>query len=292
MKKKALLIATIALIILIIGGAYLVDKNRMQNNKEVIFSTWGAKYTPSLETNKKKNNDKLVITHNKIENIDILDRFLDNTDTYNKNKVSDSITIVTYTIEGDEIISTLKYCKEEERYELTVDNLADKFAAEEDRKVETKFYSDSIFNLTKKIKDDYIYIMLEEDASSRTCGTEPVIEIIICSYKKDLEKGKDTNRIKIKEANLNISQDVESEQLIRYNGILYGRSYCLIDYLANPDGPIGTINKLVGEEYLPTINGETNSEELLNSVIDSANENSMILIHNNVGRLFKAIKDI
>lgn len=291
MKKKILITVAIAtIILLIIGAAYLIDKNRMKNNEEVLFSTWGAKYTPSLEISKEENDGKIIIFHNKIENIELLDNFLDNTDIYNKNKISDSITIVTYTIEGDEIITTLKYSKEEGKYEVTVDNLADRFAAEEDRKVETKIYSDLRYNISKKIIDDYIYVMIEEDPNITICYVDAPEEVTICAYKKDLEKNKDTNRIKVQEANLS-SEDAGTEQLVRYNGILYGRSYGFIDYMANPDGPIGTINKLVGEEYVPTLNGETNSEELLNAVIDSASQGSMILIHNNVGVLYRAIQE-
>ena len=184
MKKKILIIVTI--ILLVIGGAYLIDKNRMKNNEEVLFSTWGAKYTPSLETNNKENDGKIVITHDKIENLELLDRFLDNTNSYNENKVSDSITIVTYTTEGDEIIKTLKYSKDEARYELTVDNLADKFAAKEDRKVETQIYSDLRYNVTKKIIDDNIYLMIEEDPEITICYIDYPEEVtILCLENKD-----------------------------------------------------------------------------------------------------------
>lgn len=89
-----------------------------------------------------------------------------------------------------------------------------------------------------------------------------------------------------------IAEETETSQLVRYNGILYGKSYGMIDYAGNPNGPIGSINKLIGEEYLPNLDGETNSEELLNALVDYANEESMVLIYNNGAVLYFAIKEI
>ena len=47
MKKKIIIILSIIVILaLAVGEAYLIDKNRMDNNKPVIFSTWGYQYAP------------------------------------------------------------------------------------------------------------------------------------------------------------------------------------------------------------------------------------------------------
>lgn len=47
MKKKILIIVSIIVVLaLAVVGAYLIDKNRMANNKPVIFSTWGYQYSP------------------------------------------------------------------------------------------------------------------------------------------------------------------------------------------------------------------------------------------------------
>ena len=56
--------------------------------------------------------EKVIIGHDKITNMVLLDNFLDNTNQYNKEKSSCRVEIVTYTIEGDEIITTLEYNKE------------------------------------------------------------------------------------------------------------------------------------------------------------------------------------
>ena len=45
MKKKIIIIVSIIVVLaLAVGGAYLIDRNRMANNKPVIFSTWGYDY--------------------------------------------------------------------------------------------------------------------------------------------------------------------------------------------------------------------------------------------------------
>ena len=50
MKKKIIIIISIILVlILAVGGAYLIDKNRMANNKPVIFSNWGYSYVPPID---------------------------------------------------------------------------------------------------------------------------------------------------------------------------------------------------------------------------------------------------
>ncbi len=48
-KKIRIILSIIIVIMLATFGAYLVDKNRMANNKPVIFGTWGAKYSQPLE---------------------------------------------------------------------------------------------------------------------------------------------------------------------------------------------------------------------------------------------------
>ena len=222
---------------------------------------------------------KVIIGHDKITNIYLLDIFLDSTDQYNKNKSSDKIEIITYTIEGDEIVTTLEYNKENNEFIITEDNTKDEFAAEKDRKRETKKYSSDAYKLAKKIKEDYIHLVLVNDES----------EIIICVYEKDLEENKDTSRTKIKDAKLK-AEDTSTEELVYYSGVLYGRSYGIIDIAAEDIEPIGTINKLIGKEYLPELNGETNTAELLNAKIYEANERSMILWVNNEFVLYWAME--
>jgi len=52
MKKKIFLgILIICLIPAILFGMYITDKIRMENNKPVIFSTWGYSYVPPINLN-------------------------------------------------------------------------------------------------------------------------------------------------------------------------------------------------------------------------------------------------
>ena len=49
MKRKVIIIISIVFLVAIaIGGAYVIDMNRMQNNKPVVFSTWGKQYVPPV----------------------------------------------------------------------------------------------------------------------------------------------------------------------------------------------------------------------------------------------------
>lgn len=127
--------------------------------------------------------EKVIIGHDKITNMILLDNFLDNTNQYNKEKSSCRVEIVTYTIEGDEIITTLEYNKENNEFIVTKDNTRDEFAAEKDRKVETKKYSNDTYNLEKRIKNNNIHLVLVNDET----------EINICVYDKELETNKDAN---------------------------------------------------------------------------------------------------
>ena len=50
MKKKIIVVVSaLAILLLVLGGMFLIDKNRMDNNKPVIFSTWGYDYAPPEE---------------------------------------------------------------------------------------------------------------------------------------------------------------------------------------------------------------------------------------------------
>ena len=58
MKNKILVIVAIILVVaLIVGIMYLVDINRMKNNKPVVFSTWGYDYAPPENVQEAKNNN-------------------------------------------------------------------------------------------------------------------------------------------------------------------------------------------------------------------------------------------
>lgn len=252
------------------------EKATVENNENVV----GNENNNEIVENTL--NNKIVITLDGIINISALDNFLDNVDRYNKNPISSEIEIVTYTIEGDEVLTTLKYDKDNSILTIIEDYTKDRYGSQE---IVTNTFSKGEFDLVKRIRDEYIDIDLIVDNNVQNQEEK---EIRICSYPKDFEKNKDAEREKISET-LSKSNQYNINKLVKYNGTLYAKSNAMIDYAGNPDGPIGTINKLIGEEYVPTLDGETNDEELLNAKVSEANEEIMVLYYNNVYVSFDAV---
>ena len=122
-------------------------------------------------------------------------------------------------------------------------------------------------------------------------------------YYKVLEKDKETgewNRIKKEEINKykdykkvsTLHSDTAlTTMLVRFDGNLYGKSFAIIDYIPNPNGAIGVIDKLIDSEYVPKYNGETNTKELLNAKVDSKGESAIVLNFNNNYVLYEKITE-
>lgn len=96
-------------------------------------------------------------------------------------------------------------------------------------------------------------------------------------------------RTKISDLKISNSESINTEELVKFNGIVYGRSYLLIDYAGSIDNSIGTIEFLIDEIYFPELDGETNNVKLINSKVLEANEKSMVLNINNVAVCFDAV---
>ena len=85
-KNKWIIIASIVIGIgIIILTMYLIDMERMKHNYDVVFSTWGRKYTPAYkipyEDDKEKDNVEITsnivkIKNGKINNEEIIENFL------------------------------------------------------------------------------------------------------------------------------------------------------------------------------------------------------------------------
>lgn len=76
--------------------------------------------------------------------------------------------------------------------------------------------------------------------------------------------------------------------LVRFNGILYGKSYSIIDY----DGGTkvaGTIDKIIPNIYVPKLNGETNTESILNALVFDESIEKIVLYYNGKYVLFERI---
>ena len=84
------------------------------------------------------------------------------------------------------------------------------------------------------------------------------------------------------------SKTASTEMLIRFNGILYGKSFSVIDYAGGSE-KIGTIDKLIDSKYVPKFDGETNSKEILGASVFEASEKTIVLSYNNTYVLFERI---
>ena len=79
-----------------------------------------------------------------------------------------------------------------------------------------------------------------------------------------------------------------TEVLVKFDGVLYGKSNAIIDY-AGGMGKIGIIDKVIPSKYVPKLNSETNTEDLLNAKVYDRTEKSIILYYNNEYVLFEKI---
>lgn len=84
------------------------------------------------------------------------------------------------------------------------------------------------------------------------------------------------------------SKTASNEILIKFNGILYGKSFSLIDYAGGGE-KIGTIDKLIDSKYIPKFDGETNNKEILGASVFEASEKTIVLNYNNTYVLFEKI---
>ena len=53
-KIIRILVGVLIIVILILCILYIIDHNKMKNNEEVLFSTWGKKYAPELKISSNK----------------------------------------------------------------------------------------------------------------------------------------------------------------------------------------------------------------------------------------------
>ena len=78
------------------------------------------------------------------------------------------------------------------------------------------------------------------------------------------------------------------EPLVKFNGTLYTKSNKIIDYIGGV-AQIGTINQLIDSDYVPKVNGETNSKELLNAEVYPGADNEIVLNYNNDYVLYEKV---
>ncbi len=112
---------------------------------------------------------------------------------------------------------------------------------------------------------------------------------ILDSTKRTEINSNTKERIKISDLKISNSNNINTKELAKFNGIVYGRSYAIIDYAGNINNSIGKIDFLIDEIYFPELNGETNSKNLLNSNVLEVSKKNMVLNINNVAVLFEAV---
>ena len=93
-------------------------------------------------------------------------------------------------------------------------------------------------------------------------------------------------RTKLKDLKITV-KNIDTTKLVKFDGVLYGKSNALIDYAGDLEKSIGKIDFLIGEEYLPGIDGETNCKQFFGAKVLEANGKNMILNIDNVARLFE-----
>lgn len=221
MNKKivTIIIAIIMILLIGLGILYTIDMNNIKNNKPVIFSTWGKKYSPQIEktpsntTNVELENlpkeysleqaikdECFIITNSKIYNKNKLDEFIQNTGVNSQNRKEDKIKIVEYTREGDPIITELSFKIKDETYILSGepvnkttyilkrDNTRDRFAEEQkitvDEDIPGEIYTINLRDVSEEIK-----LSLELTAEINYVSTSSKIydSIDVCSYLPNVE---------------------------------------------------------------------------------------------------------
>ena len=197
MNNKVLKIIGIIIlvIIIVIGALFLIDLNRMKNNEEVLFSTWGRKYAPvryektnNLENNMNNNEenisnrninekkkieelpqdynilqaieDKCVISVHgmKLYNKDELDTFLDKV---NKNEPY-SIRTISFTTEGEMIINDINF-EGNDVFSACCDWTRDEYTSKEDRTYKYGKFSKLVINDIEDSSGIYLDNKIEGD---------------------------------------------------------------------------------------------------------------------------------
>ena len=115
-------------------------------------------------------------------------------------------------------------------------------------------------------------------------------------YKKVLDKNDNGEWIKAENYDLITSlkknEKASTEILVKFDGVLYGKSYAIIDYAGNLESEkIGTIDKLVDKEFVPKLDNETNTKDILNAEVYNKTEDSIVLLYNNEYVLFGKVSE-
>lgn len=155
------------------------------------------------------------------------------------------------------------------------------------------FYEDNNYTYYWScIKNEYIIVEYENGYEEKVSNALKYGTITI----KDLDN---YNIDYIKEArdndyelvsNLDKVDYADINVLVKFNNKLYAKSNSIIDY-AGGSKQIGTIDKVINSKYVPKLNNETNSKEILNAKVYDETKKSIVLEYNNEFVLFKRVSE-
>ena len=115
-------------------------------------------------------------------------------------------------------------------------------------------------------------------------------------YTKVLEKNEKVVWVKVNDisggyqlvSTLKKVQHASTDILVQFDGVLYGKSNAIIDYVGGTE-KIGVIDKVIDSNYVPKYDGETNQEEIKNAEVYDKTDKSIVLLYNNEYVLFEKI---
>lgn len=94
---------------------------------------------------------------------------------------------------------------------------------------------------------------------------------------------------KLEESNIS-SNTIDTKVLVRFGDTLYGKSFVLTNYQKGQQS-LGKIEELTDEIYIPKLNNETNSKDLVNALIYNDTHNTIVLEYNNMFVMFEKIEE-
>lgn len=214
-KNKWIIIASIVIGIgIIILTMYLIDMERMKHNYDVVFSTWGRKYTPAHKLPYEDNNEKdnveiksniVKIKNGKINNEEIIENFLKEvgSETIDEKKliIQEYYSDKGYNEAALKFIPYIAKCKEDEE---TEDSSYEEFKKEQGtfsfKTGDSNHYITSEFNafdyeLKRKVEDRVVTFYLKANHNL----VEGPEQQEICKYSLESSNYK-------KEINLNFYQ--------------------------------------------------------------------------------------
>ncbi len=114
----------------------------------------------------------------------------------------------------------------------------------------------------------------------------------IINYETRFENGElkqNVQNIQYKNISILKSDHIDTKTLIMFDNVLYGKSFSVIDYAGGTES-IGKIDKLIDSQFVPMVNGETNTADILNALVYSKTDNSVVVFYNNEYVLFEKIR--